>query len=484
MKRSSLVAPLVLIGIGALFLARNFYQDLPMLDWLARYWPFVLIGWGAIRLVEIFAWSASNKPLPDRGISGGEWVLIVFLTLFGYGLLATRQAEGWWRNGRVRIGGLEMFGENYEYPLGGELKSGKTPVVVIESFRGNARITGADVDTVKVTGRKSVRSLEQKDADKADKDTPLEVILEGGRVIIRPNQERSGNARISAEFDIIVPKGSSVEARGRRGDFDISGIDGGVDISSDNAGVRLSGIGGSVKIDTRNSDIIRATNVKGEVEVRGRGSDLELENIGGAVIIGSDLRGTIQFRGLAKPLRFESSQTTLAVEKIPGLVRMELGELHASDIVGPIRLTSRTKDVQISNFTQSLEISIDRGDIEVRPARTPLGKIDVHTRSGDIDFAAPAAAKFQMNAETNRGELTNDYGSPLKIDNTDHGGVIKGAVGAGPDITLTTGRGAITIRKSTGEEATSSTTKVFPRLPEAPLPPKAPVAPMKPLEQF
>ena len=158
-----------------------------------------------------------------------------------------------------------FIGENYEYPVAGEMKSDKNPVVVIESFRGNARITGADVDTVKVTGKKSIRSLQQRDADKADKDSPLEVVHEGGRIIIRSNQERSGNARISSEFDITVPKGSSIEARGRRGDFDITDINGSVDISSDNAGVRLSGIGGTVKIDTRNSDIIRGTNLKGDV---------------------------------------------------------------------------------------------------------------------------------------------------------------------------------------------------------------------------
>ncbi len=503
MRRSSLVAPLVLISIGALFLARNLYPDLPLIDWLARYWPFVLMGWGAIRLLEIITWSATGKPLPNKGISGGEWVLIVFLTLFGYGLLAARQADGWWRSGRVRIGGLEVFGESYEYPVSGELKVGKSnPVVVLENFRGNARISGGDVDSVKVTGRKTIRSLQQRDADVADKATPLEVVMEGGRVIIRPNQERSGNARITAELDITVPKGASVEARGRKGDFDISDITGSVDIVSDNAGVRLSAIGGNVKVYTRNSDIIRATNINGDVEVRGRGSDLELENVAGTVTVGSDLRGTIQFRALAKPLRFESTQTTLAIEKIPGLVRMGLGELNISDAVGPIRVTSKTKDVQISNFSNSLELSVDRGDIEVRPGKVPLGKIDVRTRSGDIEISLPVSAKFQMNGETLKGEVTNDFGSPLKIENERSGGTVKGSAGAGPEIRLSTNRGALTIRKSTGDEmlppsATSGSSKVFPNVPEsaksreapptpaAPKAPKAPPAPpLKPLEQI
>ena len=83
MRRGSFVAPLLLIGIGALFLARNVYPDLPLLDYLARYWPFLLILWGGLRLVEILAWAATDRPVPARGISGGEWVLAIFLCFLG-----------------------------------------------------------------------------------------------------------------------------------------------------------------------------------------------------------------------------------------------------------------------------------------------------------------------------------------------------------------------------------------------------------------
>ena len=35
MRRSSIVAPLLLIAVGGLFLARNLYPDIPLLDYLA-----------------------------------------------------------------------------------------------------------------------------------------------------------------------------------------------------------------------------------------------------------------------------------------------------------------------------------------------------------------------------------------------------------------------------------------------------------------
>ena len=50
MRRGSLFAPLLLIGLGALFLVRNVYPDLQILPYLAKYWPFLLILWGVLRL--------------------------------------------------------------------------------------------------------------------------------------------------------------------------------------------------------------------------------------------------------------------------------------------------------------------------------------------------------------------------------------------------------------------------------------------------
>ena len=63
------------------------------------------------------------------------------------------------------------------------------------------------------------------------------------------NRVSGNNRRISADLDIVVPKGATIEAHGRSGDFDISGITGSVDINSDNASVRLEDIGGDVEVE-------------------------------------------------------------------------------------------------------------------------------------------------------------------------------------------------------------------------------------------
>lgn len=481
MRRASVVGPIILIGIGVLFLARNLYPELPLMDFLARNWPFILIGWGVLRLVEILFWAMNRKPLPVNGVSGGEWVLVVFLCLIGSGAFAARHSN-WFPNGRIRIGGLEVFGESFDYALKEQQKAApKNAKLIIESFRGNARITGVDGDQVKVSGRKSIRALQQNEANSADQATPMELVVNGDQVIVRTNQDRVSNnpSRISEDLEITVPKGVSIDATGRYGDFDISDIAGSIEITSDNAGVRIQNAGGNVRVDTRKSDIVRAVGVKGSVELKGGGQDIELQDVAGQVTVTGRYSGTVQFRNLAKPVRYEAVNSQFAAEGVPGQVRLSLSDLNASNIVGPVRINAKSKDVQIADFTQGLEVTVDRGDIEVRPGKSALAKIDIKTRSGDIDVSLPDKAKLQVSATTDRGEITNDFSPTLDARTEGHGATLRGATGDGPKVTLSTSRGSITVRKASDVAAEA------PPVPPAPPKPAAPPQPssLKPVEQ-
>jgi DUF4097 and DUF4098 domain-containing protein YvlB len=472
MKRGSVIGPLILIGIGALFLLRNLWPEIQIADFISRYWPFLLIAWGGLRLVEILLWAIMSKPIPRNGISGGEWVLVLLICIIGGTMYTARHFSSWLPNGRQWHNVMAQMGENYDYTFTpAEKPCAKGCRILIENFRGNAKITGSkDATTVSASGRESIRSFQQTEADKASKETQLELVQQGDQVIVRTNQDHvSDRMRVSADLEITVPIGSSIEAHGRQGDFDIQNVTGAVDINSDNAGVRLENIGGNVHVDLRRSDIIRATDVKGNVDLKGRGQDVELQNITGQVTVGGTYVGQIQLRNLAQPLRYEDPQITLNLEKLPGQVHMGLGEFTADNVIGPIRLSARSRDINLSDFTQSLDLTLERGDITLRPGKSVLPKIEVHTRSGDVDLALPAGAKFDLKASTDRGEVHNDFGSPLTVDDSHRGATIAGSSGSGPQMRLETGRGAVTVRKASAEDVT------FPSIPSAATPPKAPL---------
>lgn len=476
MKRASVIGPLILILIGLLFMARNFWPEIHIGNIIASYWPYLLIVWGGLRLAEIVIWTLNSKPLPRNGVSGGEWVLVIFVCIFGAAFHASRHYTGWFPDGRSIRGFVVNMGEPYDFTVDPiEKPSGKTSRVILESFRGNARITGSDVETVKVSGRKSIRSFQQSDADRANNETPVELISQGDDIIVRTNQDRvQDSMRVSADLEITVPKGASIEAHGRYGDFDITDISGAVEITSDNAGVRLQNIGGNVRVEVRKSDIVRAVAVKGNVDLKGRGNDVEFQDIDGQVAVNGTFVGQVQLRNLAKPLRYEGSMVQLNAEKIPGQIRFEPGELTASNIVGPVRINANSMDVQLTDFSQSLELSLSRtGNIGLRPnANVP--KMDVRTNSGDIDLALPPSAKFDLRLTTVRGDAENEYGAPLQEQEQGRGAVISGVVGAGPQLRIETDHGHISVRKSNADTETVRT---------IPKPPNPPPTPLKPQDQ-
>lgn len=476
MRRGSLVAPFLLILIGVVFLVNNLRPELPLLDIAAEYWPFLLIAWGVLRLVEVVFWHFRSERVPVSGISGGEWALVVLVAIIGSGLFVANRVSRW-PHVNFGIRGAEVFGDTFDYPVSGEKTAGKAPRVVVENLRGNARIVGTDGEEVKVAGRKTVRALRQEDADRANSQSPFEITQNGDQIVVRTNQERAtGDQRVSADIEITVPRGSSIECRGRYGDFDVSEVAGKVEVDSDNAGVRVQNIGGELRVDLRRSDIVRAIGVKGAVSVKAnKGQDVELENISGPVNVEGSYSGEVQFRNLTKPLKYQTDHTELHVEKVPGELRLALGDLTGNNITGPLRLSAnRSRDVELSNYTDAVEITLERGDVTLRPGKGALGKMDVKTRSGNIELAIPPNSRFEISAKTEHGSVENEYGEALTAQNDDRGGTLSGKVGTGPMLRLNTDRGQLRVRKSSGEE-----TAAIPEPPDAPAAP-IPPAPRRP----
>ena len=53
MRPRSIAGPIILIGLGILFLINNIRPDFSFWQSLWRYWPFLLIAFGVLRLAEV-----------------------------------------------------------------------------------------------------------------------------------------------------------------------------------------------------------------------------------------------------------------------------------------------------------------------------------------------------------------------------------------------------------------------------------------------
>lgn len=463
MRHRSLTGPLILLIIGGLFLWRNLHPDTPVFEIIAQYWPFLLIGWGVLRLIEVAIWREGRV----GGFTGGEVVLVVLICVAGSIVWAARE-NGIHIDGR----GLNWWGNSYDYPVEATSPAVGAKRIVFDNPRGSIKVTGADTDQIALTGHKSVRAYARNEADKTNGNTPVEIVPQGDHILIRTNQDRApDNQQISDDIEVTVPRGVSLEAHAHNGDYEISEVTGDLELTNDHGDVRLSKVDGNARLDIQRSDLIRAVDLKGRLDLTGRGSDIELENIGGTVTINGGFNGTLDFKNLAKPLKFEGARNTeLTVQAVPGHINMDLGEFNGNNLVGPIRLVGNSRDIRIDQFTQSLDLQNDRGDVELHPNHMPLPSIEARAGSGRFELVLPANANFQLDASAERGEALNEFGPALHQESDGKSATIKGVVGQGPTLHIVTNRGSITVRKEGSQQSDGSGDKAQSRFGRSPSP--------------
>jgi hypothetical protein len=414
--RRSIAGPLLVIAVGVLFLLQTITPGFSVGRLVAFYWPYVLIAWGVLQLVEASVYARRGLAAGSFGLSGGSWFVVVVICLVGSGMFQFHHSDHWWNHTGYRRS-VAVFGSEHDYPISLVQKVvGSAPRVVIDGIRGDIKISGVSGTNLQVSGHKTIRAMETAEANRANEATPLEVLVRGNTVTVRC-EALGGKDRLPtvANLDLQVPQGASVQVNGMGGDLNLSSL-------------------------------------TGDVDLTGRGGDIELEKIAGKVTVRGHYEGMLSLRDVSHPIHVENMGTHLDVQRAPGEIRIDRGTLSAQNVVGPVKLSTDATDVALREFSEGLELSVDRGDVSLRPLQLPLSKMNIHTRSGNIDLSLPPSSTFTIAANAERGDIENDFGGALTLRNVGRGAHLQGNIGNGPDIHLTTDRGTITVRKSDGSD--------------------------------
>jgi hypothetical protein len=155
--------------------------------------------------------------------------------------------------------------------------------------------------------------------------------------------------------------------------------------------------------------------------------------------------------------------------RLDGDLDMDSGDMRASDLAGPFRLVTRSKDVRLSGVSGDVRLEDENGAVEIHMNK--LGSMQVSNRNSDIQIYLPDKAAFQLDAHSRGGEIESDFDG-LKINNEEEHATASGVIGSGgPHLVISNEHGGIELRKgSTVAEAPAP-----PRPPRAPTAPKVPV---------
>jgi len=458
--------PILLISLGVLFLLGTMgilhWNNLGR--WFAHYWPVILIFAGVVKLLEYQ--SAQRAGYRPRGIgAGGIFLVIVFIVI---GLAATQAARFNWDtiadNIDVNDGDFEWFGHTYNYDDQMTQAFPANASLRVNSERGAITLSASDDNQIHVVVHKRVGAERQEDADKYNLGTKPEITASDNVVTLNANTQGSGEHRVTTDMEVSIPRKAAVTIATKRGDVNIMGRDGAVDLTSAHGDVSMSDINGKITLNLDHSSA-RVSQVNGDISVEGHANDVSFEDVKGSVRLNGEFLESIKIARVTGVVGFRSSRTDLEFANLKGDLDLDSGDLRASDITGPVRLITRSKDIRLDGVNGDVRVKDENGTVELR--MTKLGSVDLDNRKGDVELYLPEKAAFQIDARARNGEIQSDF-NELKVSNQNDTGRASGTVGNnGPRISINNEHGTIDIRKG-------SMTSEAPEAPPAPKGPKAP----------
>jgi DUF4097 and DUF4098 domain-containing protein YvlB len=259
------------------------------------------------------------------------------------------------------------------------------------------------------------------------------------------------------------------------GDVTAANLDGGVNINSNHGDVHLSVIKGSVVVhfSTDKGDF-SAHQVDGDITAEGNCNDLTLSEVTGKITINGELFGDVHMENVSGPLHVHTSVTDMDVAALPGDLTLNPDNLRVTQAKGQVRITTHSKDVDLSQVYGDSYVEDRDGRIAVENA----GNYAVEARNlkGDVELTLPPNASATVTGSTRNGDIVTDF--PLAVSG-DESKTVSGKIGAGgPKVTLTAENGDIHIKR--GDEVPGPPPTVAgPASPNAPhlKAPKAPPAP-------
>jgi hypothetical protein len=463
----------VLILLGVLFLLGT----MGILEWhglgllFARYWPALLILWGVLKLIEYE--QAKRSGQSARGFGVGGVFLMLFLIVAG--LIATQAARVNWKSlgEHIQIGddeGMdEIFGGStfdYSDELRQEIPAGST--LHVNDDRGTITINVADSKTtMKVSVRKKVRTEKEQDAQNYNSKTKPQITVADKVVTLSANTQGAGDKGVTTDMDIYVPTNTALVITSSRGDVTIAGMASNVEVNHHRGEVNINDHTGNVSLNLDGSSA-RLGHVKGDVTIQGKANQVAVEDVDGAVHLNGEFQESVRLVRVSKTVSFRSSRTDMEFSRLDGRLDLDSGDLRADSLAGPMRLTTRSKDIALEGLSGDLRLEDTNGTVEVG-LHNP-GNIQIDNRKGDVRVSIPPNTAIKVEARTRQGEIESDF-EEIKVDNRAKESSASGSIGTnGPRLVMNCEKGTIEIRKGT--------VAVVPPLP--PTPPATPAKPGKP----
>ncbi len=313
---------------------------------------------------------------------------------------------------------------------------------------GSLNIAPADDNNLRVVVHKKVYAQNQNDANKYNDSTKPQITVSGNSVVLNANTNGAGEHGVQADMDIFVPRDATLDIASKRGDVTVN--DRKADVKVVVAAWRRYPERCQWRGETSTCKRVRCVPPRLlEISiVEGHIDNVTIDEVAGAVHLNGDFFDDIRLSKIAKTVTFKSSRSDMQIASVPGDLEIAGDEVRGTDLSGPSRLITKSKDIHIENVSGDLQLETTNGDIEVHAAdKLPLGRISISSKRGDISLVLPPKAGFQVQANTSKGDITSEF-EAVKVDESNGSARASGAVGNGVSkLQINTDTGDIRITK-------------------------------------
>jgi DUF4097 and DUF4098 domain-containing protein YvlB len=474
----SVVGPIILVAVGVIGVliysgrvtASSFW------GWYGHWWPLLLIAAGLALLAE---WALDlRRDTPVRRGSGFVGILILLAVL---GFVANGVNNGRWGPMRAQ---WDDNNENFFNIFGLPQKDFDQEVlnvpipanaaVQVENPRGDVSITAGDTANIEVHAHAIAFANSDAEAKKIFDAEQAHVTVSGNAVLVKSDANNSGRMNLT----ITVPKTAQVTIHSGHGDVTAANLESGVNINSSHGDVHLSLIKGSVQVRFSNDrGDFSAHGINGDLTAEGNCNDLTLSEVTGKVTLNGELFGDVHMENVNGPIHLHTSVTDLDIASLPGDLTLNSDDLRVTQSKGQIRVTTHSKDVDLSQVYGDTYVEDRDGRIAVEPAGTFA--VEAKNRKGDVEVTLPPNAGANVDGSTRNGDIITDFGLTVTGDESK---TVSGKIGTGgPRIVLSAENGDLHIKRGSGAPPPPPTVAAEPPTPAPNAPhlkaPKAPVAP-------
>ena len=464
-RSSGLFSGLVLLSVGIILLLHN-YGHLDLHGFFARWWPLMIIFWGAVKLYERTAGRRFGTADGGR-ITAGEVLLVLgMLALLGI-VVGVDYVSNVVDVEDVPAGDKTSFDLDVApktIPAGAR--------VSIHVGRGDINVYASDDAQIHVNAKKNVWSWSESEAQRMAEPVSVRIEQNGDAFEVRPGGYDLSNSRIGVDLEVAIPKKSALTVKTDKGDVTITGNTADVNVTDLRGDVDVRATAGEVNVEMRKGDV-KVSDTQGDVKISGKGGEIEVTDATGNLTVDGDFYGPVRAEKVSKGVRLLSPKTDLTLAGLTGHVEAGSGSLDIVDAPGNLNVRTRDSEINVEDVSGKVNIDNRNAAINVRFSSAPKEDVQITNSSSEIALTLPGAANFEITADCRNCEIDSEFPglTASKTESGDSHLSGKNGNGKGPKITLKTSYGNISLRRTTMEAP-----------PRPPAPPKPPGAPKVPRE--